>query len=54
VRINNVILGQNLKKIDICQFFKSKKKEKKHETQSKAQLFGVKFGFLLSQLEVRI
>ena len=25
MRINNVILGQNLKKIDICHFFKGKK-----------------------------
>jgi len=54
VRINNVILGQNLKIFDICHFFKGKKKRKKHENQSKLQLFGVKFGFLLSQLEVRI
>ena len=54
MRINNVILGQNLKKKLTFAIFSKVKKRKKHENQSKLQLFGVKFGFLLSQLEVRI
>jgi len=40
VRINNVILGQNLKIFDICHFFKGKKKEKSMKINPNCNFFG--------------